>query len=94
MGTVRKTEDLHNILIARFWHKKKMGIIITEGVRETVNLAIGHSFQIWSHGKITKTEGCPRFTQRSSWQGLGNGFASEVDPIWGFPDDSAVKDST
>ena len=46
MGSVRKTEDLYNILIARFWHKKGMGIILKEGVRETVNLATGHSFQI------------------------------------------------
>lgn len=46
MGSVRKTEYLYNILIAWFWHKKEMGIILTGGVRETVNLAIGHSFQI------------------------------------------------
>ena len=45
MGSVRKTEYLYNILIARFWHKKEMGIILTGGLGR-LNLAIGHSFQM------------------------------------------------
>ena len=42
MGSTKRTEALYHILIARFWNKGAMGVVLPEGVRETVNLATGH----------------------------------------------------
>lgn len=41
-GRLRKTQALYNILIARIQDKRELGVVLIEGVRETVNPVTGH----------------------------------------------------